>query len=289
MHRIMAFATGSFVAIALHAQTTPIYNNVPTLLPASLTSQSFQAGRISEFGNLISFAGTTRRLTSVTVGMVTWGYFSKYNAPGTPNTGGWTDPAITLNLYTVDNSSSNPKPGSLIKAVTQSFLIPWRPEPSPTCGGTLWLAPDGCHNGMAFDITFDFSSLSLTLPDQVIFGIAYNTQSAGQSPTGVNGPYNDLNVGLNATATVGSNPIAPLAYLSGTIPAAYADNGAGGINVFRLDSGGTHTNIAIQFNAALPPPTSVPAITPPVLILTGIALLGMMAFLRRATYPGMAG
>jgi adhesin/invasin len=102
---------------------------------------------------------------------------------------------------------------------------------------------------MAFDVTFDFSSLSLTLPDQVIFGVAYNTQSAGQSPIGVNGPYNDLNVGLNASNTVGNNLSAPTAYLKGTIDQAYADKGAGGINVFRLDVGGIHTTIAIEFNA----------------------------------------
>jgi hypothetical protein len=279
MQRVITLASGLLLAVALNAQTTIIYSSIPAPLPASLISQSFQAGRISEFGNLISFGGTNRRLTSVTVAMVTLGYFSKYNAPGTPNTGGWTDPAITLNLYSVNNSGPNPEPGSVIGSVTQSFFIPWRPEPTPSCGGTLWLAPDGCHNGMAFNITFEFSGLSLTLPDKVIFGIAYNTQSAGQSPTGVNGPYNDLNVGLNPTITVG-NSTAPLAYLSSPIPAGYADNGAGGINVFRLDVGGTHTNIAIEFDAPATP--TLPAMTTPMLILTGMALtlVAMVALLR---------
>jgi len=89
-----------------------IYNNLPSPLPASLVSQSFQAGRISEFGDLVSFDGGARDLTSATVAMVTWGYFSKYNAPTDTNTGGWTEPAITLNLYNVDNSGSSPEPGA---------------------------------------------------------------------------------------------------------------------------------------------------------------------------------
>ena len=100
---------------------------------------------------------------------------------------------------------------------------------------------------MAFDITFDFTGLGITLPDQIIYGIAYNTQSAGQSPIGVDGPYNDLNVGLSSTVTVGTNPNSPLAYLSGTLASSYHDGG--GINVFRLDTGSTHTNGAIQFQA----------------------------------------
>ena len=248
-----------------------IYDNIPALLPASMISQSFQAGRISEFGDLVSFAGTDRALSSVTLAAVTWGYFSKYNSADTVNTGGWTDPGITVNLYTVDNSGEQPAPGSLLGSVTQSFFIPWRPEPSASCPGTEWLASDGCHNGMAFEITLDFSSLNLVLPDQIIFGIAYDTQSAGQSATGVVGPYNDLNVGLNAKPSIGSVPNAPAAYLSGTIAESYADNGAGGINVFRLDTGGTHTPVAIEFDTVPEPGTAAMAIGG-ALLLAGQAL-----------------
>jgi hypothetical protein len=238
-----------------------IYDSIPDPLPASLVSQSFEAGSISEFGDLITFGTGPRSLTSVTVDMVTWGYFSKYNALDPSeyptNTGGWIDPAITLNIYAVNNSGSSPAPGSLIGSVTDTNVsVPWRPEPTPSCGGTLWRASDGCHNGMAFEVNFDFSSQGLILPDQIIFGIAYDTQSAGQNPTGQNLAYNDLNVGLSNAVTAGSNPNAPWAYLNGTIPQAYADNGAGGINRFRLDRG-THTDVAIDFQAT-PTPTPTP-------------------------------
>jgi hypothetical protein len=81
MQRILTPAVVLLFGGVLHAQTTPIYNSIPTPLPPSLTSQSFQAWRISEFGNLVKFGGTNRHLSSVTVTMVTWSYFSEYNAP----------------------------------------------------------------------------------------------------------------------------------------------------------------------------------------------------------------
>ena len=114
---------------------------------------------------------------------------------------------------------------------------------------------------MAFNITFDLSSLQQPLPDQVIFGIAYNTESAGQAPTGIDGPYDDLNVGLNATNTNAvpgaSNPLQPQPYMNSSIPGNYADNGAGGVNVFRLDVGNNVPNIAIEFNVPAASPTSI--------------------------------
>jgi hypothetical protein len=254
----MAAFVGLFAAAPMSGSV--IYDSIPSPLPASLVSQSFQAGRISEFGDLIAFGAGPRNLTSVTVAMVTWGYFSKYNALDPSqyptNTGGWIDPAVTLNIYSVDNSGANPAPALLIGSVTDTNVaIPWRPEPTPACGGTLWMAPDGCHNGMLFEVSFNFSSQDIVLPDEVIYGVGYNTQSAGQNPTGQNLAYNDLNVGLSNAVTIGSNSNAPLAYLSGTIAQSYADNGAGGINVFRLDTGGTHTDVAIAFEAAPEPGT----------------------------------
>lgn len=44
---------------------------------------------------------------------------------------------ITLNLYNVVNTTGTPQPGSLIRSVTQTFSIPWRPEASLGCG-TAW-------------------------------------------------------------------------------------------------------------------------------------------------------
>jgi hypothetical protein len=82
MLRILTPAAVLLFGASLHAQTVPIYDSIPTPLPPSLTSQNFEAGYyLNEFGNEVSFSGTNRHLTSVTVAMVTWGYFSKYNPP----------------------------------------------------------------------------------------------------------------------------------------------------------------------------------------------------------------
>src|SRR5215471_13464108 len=131
MQRILILGAVFLFGVVLHAQTgptVPIYNSIPgPTLPMSLPSRSFEAGLISEYGNAVRFSGTGT-LTSVTVVMVTGAYFTKYNPPGTPMTSGWTHP-ITLNFYSVNNSSGHPEPGSQIGSVTQQFSIPWRQEP----------------------------------------------------------------------------------------------------------------------------------------------------------------
>ena len=68
-------------------------------------------------------------------------------------------------------------------------------------------ADGACYNGIAFNAVFDLSSLNVTLPNDVIVGVAYDTQSYGAAPLGVAGPYNSLNVGIPTTqaGTVGSD------------------------------------------------------------------------------------
>ncbi|MBK9134291.1 MAG: hypothetical protein IPM15_08090 [Betaproteobacteria bacterium] len=86
--------------------------------------------------------------------------------------------------------------------------MPWRPEADPSCpnGGTAWRAADGnCYNGFAFDVAFDFSGQGLLLPDEIVFGLAFNTQSYGSQPLGASGPYNSLNFGLSSAATAGTD------------------------------------------------------------------------------------
>jgi hypothetical protein len=243
---------------------TTAYNALPDPLPVSLPAQNFEAAFAAEFGNQVELTGTDRILVSVTVGMVTWAYWSKYNATGTP-TPSWSHP-ITLNVYAANADDS---PGSLLGSVTQTFDIPWRAEPDAVnCpGGTRWYstADTLCHNGVAFSASFDFSAQGLTLPDRVVFGVAFNTQSAGLNPLGAVGPYNDLAVGV-ATTTVGVNPVAPQSYLNSSAGSAYADGGAGGTGTFRLDAGSDNPNIAIEFNteATMTPPGNgaVPPIDP---------------------------
>jgi hypothetical protein len=190
--------------IVLQPPTVPVFDTLPDVIPPNRPSQPFQAQQTAEFGDEIALApGTGRHPVQATVLMVTWST-TAYSYP------------ITLNLYGVSEGTLTP-----IGTRTQTFDIPARPAADPTCpdtgygAGFAWRASDGkCYNGFAFTITFDLSGLDLLLPDSLAYGIAYNTQSWGYSPTGVDGPYNSLNVAVigdgstaaSAQPSVGTDP-----------------------------------------------------------------------------------
>lgn len=163
-----------------------IYDSIPAPLPPNVPSLGYQATQTSEFGDLIQFGGTNRTLKQVTLAMSDWALASDY--PSFPGSTGptWNHP-LTLNLYNVDNSGPNPAPGTLIATRTQTFAIPWRPPADPTCpGGTAWRASDGnCYSGLAFTVTFDFTGTSV--PNQIIYGVAFNTETWGYAPIGTPG------------------------------------------------------------------------------------------------------
>ncbi|MRR32178.1 hypothetical protein EG834_18050, partial [bacterium] len=169
-----------------------VYDAVSDPLPYNLPSLGFQATSTSEFGDFIHLAGTNRTLGSVTVTMSIWARNSEY--PSMPSTG-FTHP-ITVNIYAAVPGAPLNTVGALLATLTETKTIPWRPESDPTCpdagygAGFGWRAPDtNCYNGMAFNLTFDMSSLNVTLPDDIIVGVAYNTQTHGAVPLGVAGPY----------------------------------------------------------------------------------------------------
>lgn len=228
---------------------TTVYDNIPSPLPPNYPSLGFQATSTAEFGDYVFLAGTDRRAATATVGMSSWSLHSHY--PTMPATG-YNHP-ITLNIYAVDHSGSAPALGALLGTTTKSFLIPWRPAADPTCpnGGTAWRASNGsCYNGFAFTITFDLRSLGLTLPDEVIFGVAYNTQTHGYAPIGVAGPYNSLNVGLGEVpATVGMDAESDALFWNTSHAPFYTDAGAGGVGIFRRDTAWTPYSPTFQLTA----------------------------------------
>ncbi len=245
---------------------TPVYESLPSPLPYSVPSLGYEATQTSEFGDEVELAGSgTTSLTSVTVTMDDWAQRSDYpNAPVDVN-GDWSLP-ITLNLYNVDHSTSTPELGSPISTVTQTFAIPFRAEGDVTCpiaAGTEydWRAPDGmCHTGLAFNITFDLSNAPVTVPDDLVFGIAYDTQDYGSAPYGVAGPYNSLNVGLTSNSTsptVGTDPNLDDVFWNTSTASNYNDGGASGVGTFREDTNWTPNQFLVEFdttgvNAALP-------------------------------------
>lgn len=212
-----------------------IYDGIPSPQPPNVPSLGFQATQTAEFGDHVIFAGSARKVTKVTVFMSTWAKQVDYPAMTDPT--GWTHP-ITIKLYNVNNAGPMPAPGALIATVTTSFKIPWRPVADPSCTGLRWKAGDGnCYNGFGFPITFDLTNMNVTLPNEIIYGISYNTQTYGASPLGVEGPYNSLNVGVdNVVPGVGTDVNPDVVFWNTSTAAWYTDGGAAGVGIFRFDT-----------------------------------------------------
>src|SRR4030095_4578893 len=196
-------------------------------LPGNLQSWAFEATGTSEFGDRVMFEpATPRNLTTVTVTMSSWGCQSGTPSGGTCVTapGATFSHPITLNIY---NVAAGNQVGTLVGSVTQNFAIPYRPSAdNVNCTGAnfgKWFdaSSNTCFNGLANNITFNLSGLAV--PNQVIFGVAYNTTHYGYNPI-VAAPcnassagcgYDSLNVAVADPAvynTVGSNPSPDDAY-----------------------------------------------------------------------------
>jgi hypothetical protein len=249
--RVLAMSAILSSASVSYAQSgVTAFNSIPSLATPNVPSQGFECCATSEVGDEIKLAPGTPRLAGyATVLMSSWTLRSSY--PAMPASG-YTHP-ITLNVYSDAASAAAHTP---LATVTQTFRIPWRPEADLTCSnGTAWRAADGkCYNGFAFTIQFDLRALSLTLPSQFIYGVAYDTQSWGYHPLRVPGPYESLNVGtanLNGVGyppSVGTDVNPDVVYWNTGYGPFYADGGASGINTFRPDTGWTGYEIAAKFS-----------------------------------------
>lgn len=176
---------------------TTLYNSTISPLPSSQVSQPFSGPQVAEFGNEINLARSSKRLGTVTVTMDSWacesGSWGNSDCVTTPGTS-YSVP-ITFTIY-------NPGPvtgtaGTVIATKTQTFNIPFRPSASSKCSNGEWLdASDTCHNGLATNITFDFSSPKVVLPGTIVYGISYTTDN-----NGVDGNVDSLNVALSSSGT----------------------------------------------------------------------------------------
>jgi uncharacterized repeat protein (TIGR01451 family) len=255
---------GSVANINFESNTGPvIYDSTVIPLPGNQTSVGAEAYGYKEIGDSITFAGTERNLATVKVTMSSWGCQNgRWNTADCVTTPGATfNVPITLNIY----SAGDPTPGSLIATKTQTFSIPYRPSSDNThCTGGRWYDGTNCFNGLAHNITFDLSSLGVTLPNSVVYGLTYNTTSYGPNPIGTSAacfsssagcPYDSLNVALSPAVTVGSKPFADTLYWNNAFASNYCDSGAAGVNLFRLDS----PSNACWFNTA-PGDSLIPAV-----------------------------
>jgi hypothetical protein len=256
MAGLMVFAPSTAGAVS----SPVLYNSIVSPLPGNVVSQSFEATETGQFGNAINLA-SPGPLSNVVVTMSSWGCQNgNWNLDTCATTPGSTfSTPITLNLYAL---GTNGAVGSLIGTDTQSFTIPYRPSADNThctaAKGTLgeWYdaTEAACHNGLAVNITFDFSAKHLTLPGSLIYGIQYNTSDYGPAPYGhgtacaattAGCGYDSLNVGLSsdATAVTAGTDVFPGKLYQDTKYAPYwCDNGAAGTGAFRLDSPGQDPN-----------------------------------------------
>jgi hypothetical protein len=220
-------------------------------LPPNVVSEGYECCTNGQFGNAIQFAGSARQLTNVTVTLSDWAYQSAY--PGFGNASGFTVP-LTLNLYILNGDGSV---GALIASRTIDPLILWRPEPDAgtpgsacSVGDTGYTVSGNCYHGLAQNETFDFSGV--TVPDQIVFGLAFDTETYGASPTGVHGPYDSLNFGLSTVdPTIGSDVYAGDVYRDGTYQRSCGTPGT-----FGQDCGWSPYIPAAEFDATVPEPAT---------------------------------
>jgi hypothetical protein len=241
-----------------------VYDNLPASNPGNLPSMAFEATSTSQFGGQVQLAGTARKGMTLYVGMSSWAC-QKGSWTGSPECvtemGARFEWPVTLELYEVGAGGA---PGALLKSVTRTFKMPYRPSQNnkkcrnakgePT-GGWYLLSLNQCFHGKYFRIGFPLGRAKL--PAVVIVSVLFNTSDYGaelQRPlkpgcetTSGGCPFDSLNVAVTEPAnevepapvapSVGSDPRPADAYLSSTWGGAYCDGGASGTGSFRLDAG----------------------------------------------------
>jgi hypothetical protein len=237
----------SFVALgATPSLGQVVYDSTVNPLPGNLPSVGGEAYAFSEVGDAVTFAGTARSPKDVTVTLSSWGCESGnwYTATCVTTPGATFNVDITFNIY----SAGSPNPGALLATRTQTFAVPYRPSSDNiNCTGGRWkdAVSGNCYNGLANNITFDFSAQNVVLPNSVVYGVVYNTTHYGPQPVGESAAcftssggcgYDSMNVALAPTVVVGSKPFPDTLYWDTIYAGNYCDLGAAGVGTFRLDS-----------------------------------------------------
>lgn len=247
------YATASAVPTRPALTGEVIYDAIPSVLPSNFPSQGYQATQTFELGDKITFeSGTGRSLLDGAVTLSSWACESgQWNLGTCETTPGatFTHP-ITLNIYGVAEDGTV---GTLIASKTQTFEIPYRPSANVTCADqTQWKDTNGnCFNGYNHVVVFDLTGI--TVPDTVVYGITYNTQTYGAVPEGADGPYNSLNVSLNtdgAAPYIGTDVNTDEVFWDTSYP--------GYTRGFKADSGWSPYKVAVTFTAEPLAPPAIP-------------------------------
>jgi hypothetical protein len=237
--------------------TNAAYNAMPFDVVNCLNPAiGFEATSTSEFGDQVGLAGTARGLVSLKVLFTSYGCESGhwYDAACATTPGDTFIHPITANIYDPTVSLTVP-----LATVTTTQTLPYRPSADPSCplipgggvAGAAWfnpLAPGGgaCQNSIGKVLTFNFPS-GTTLPNTVVWTVAFNTSDYGSSPIGLQPcssssggcPYDSLNVGdksYSGAPYVGTDTDPSEAFLNSSYGGSYCDLGVGGTGTLRSDS-----------------------------------------------------
>lgn len=188
------------------APTSPLaYDNItPETRVDNPVSLGYGATQTTQFGSQIAL-GREGGVTDpeVEVLLSVWSCeHGEWNAGCVSNGGSFAAP-LTLNVYAVGSENSV---GALLSTTTETFNLPYRPTSNCPTDPTKFVAIDGtCNHGLPTAVTFDVPAL----PHKSIVAVEY-------SPTG---PLAALNVALEGSPTIGTNPLEAL-------EEAYGDYGA---------------------------------------------------------------
>lgn len=278
----LALATSLAMGIAMSSLTTAnatppsvvVYDSIGPSVPGNVASLAFQATQTSEFGDRVVLAGGSRYLRSVTVLMSSWGCES-----GNWTGGGGdcvTTPGATFNhdlTMSIYAPGVGLDVGATIVSSTQNFNIPFRPSADlDNCTDGRWYDGTTCFNGFATPVTFTFDGTVL-LPDDVIWGISFNTSGYGANPLGYSTAcaitpqgcgYDSLNVGVSGdlSPATGTDADSDGVYWDTDTAYWYCDGGTGGVGTFRSDTlpscwSGYRPMASIETSAAtVGPPTN---------------------------------
>ena len=205
----------------------PGYNAIPSKVSGNVPSLSFEGAPAKELGDLVALGGKARNLDSVSVLLSSWGCESgNYYAHGACLTapGKTFDVPMTFKIYDAAGAK-------VLASKTATITVPYRPSASAQCtgddAGKWYNSKDRtCYSGLPYLVTVNMSDSGVTLPDEVIWSVQYNTTSSGYAPIGNVLPcsilvagcgYDTLNVG------VFSYPNAPYAGTDIDAGAAFVD------------------------------------------------------------------
>lgn len=255
-------AAQSAAAPAAGAADSVAYDAIPATLPTNVASLGYAATRTSELGDRVVLGSTSGALSRVEVGFSSWacetGAWNTGDCVTTPGAT-FTHP-VTVTLYAVGDAGAV---GAPLATATETVVAPYRPSgDAVACDGKKWWDGSACVSGVLFTHSFAFTG-AVTLPGEIIVGVAFDTRTAGAHPLGTAGPADALNVAVEGSATVGADADVDGVYLNSSVAGSYGSSGATG--VFRPDTGwapyGTlMLAIVLDAPSAAEPPASQPPV-----------------------------